>query len=197
MLKTLEKIHDIFSKVIVVVLVSLTVMLVGVRIFGLHVFTVLSGSMEPVYPTGSLIYVKAVDPDELATGDVITYLIRDNTVVTHRIAGVVPDENDPSILRFRTKGDANNTEDMMLVHENNIIGSPVFCIPYIGYVANFIQNPPGTYITVAVASLLLMIMFIPDLFVREEEPEEDTPAQDEASADTPPETTADTESPAE
>lgn len=197
MLKTLEKIHDIFSKVVVVLLVSLTVMLVGVRLFGFHVFTVLSGSMEPAYPTGSLIYVKPTNPDELTTGDVITYLISDNTVVTHRIAGVVPDENDPTILRFRTKGDANNTEDMMLVHENNIIGTPVFCIPYVGYVANFIQNPPGTYITVAVASLLLMIMFIPDLFVREEEPEEDAPTLEITEAGDSPDSPADGETPAE
>lgn len=166
--KSLQKAFELFSKLVVVLLVVLVVMLVGVRLFGLHVFTVLSGSMEPEYPTGSLIYVKPARTSDLQTGDVITYLVSDDTVVTHRISGLVCDESDPGVVRFRTKGDANNAEDMMLVHPNNVIGTPVFCIPYAGYVANFIQEPPGTYICIAIVSVLLMLMFLPELFIRQE-----------------------------
>lgn len=164
MRKKLSTAHDIFTTVVLVILILLTVMLAGVRLVGLQVFTVLSGSMEPTYPTGSLIYVRSVDPHTLQTGDVITYLVSDDTVVTHRIAGIVPDDEDPDLIRFRTKGDANSIEDMTLVHMANVIGTPVFCIPKAGYLAHFIQNPPGTYISIMIASILLMIMFLPDLF---------------------------------
>lgn len=167
--KSIQKIFNVFTTAAVVLLVVLVVLLVGVRLFGLQVFTVLSGSMEPNYPTGSLIYVKKVETDTLAVDDVITYLISDDTVVTHRIAGIVPDEDDPGVTRFRTKGDANEAEDLVLVHQANVLGTPVFCIPYLGYVANFIQNPPGTYIALAIGSLVLMLMFIPDLFEKEDE----------------------------
>lgn len=167
-----KKISDIFSTIVVVLIVIITILLVGVRLVGLQVFSVLSGSMEPTYHTGSLIYVKEVEPHELETGDVITYMISEDTVVTHRIAGVVPDSEDPDIWRFRTKGDANDMEDATMVHEANIVGTPVFTIPYLGYLSDYIQNPPGTYYAIAFGALLLMLMFIPDLLEDDKSPKE-------------------------
>ena len=152
-----------------VVVVILAVMLVGVRLVGLQVFTVLSGSMEPVYHVGSLIYVKSVDAADLVVGDDITFMLDEDTVATHRIVGIVPDENDPSVLRFRTKGVANEQEDGGLVHYKNVIGKPVFTIPYLGYAANYIQNPPGMYIAMAGGAILILLVFLPDLFAPEEE----------------------------
>jgi len=126
-----------------------------------------------------------VDHTELEAGDVITFMINEDTVATHRIVEVVPDETDPSVLRYRTKGDANEVEDGSLVHYKNIIGSPIFSIPYMGYVANYIQNPPGSYIALSAGALLLFLVFLPDLFAddekdgkkeKKEDPEE-TPAE--------------------
>ncbi len=154
---------------LVALVAILAILLVGVRVCGVQVFTVLSGSMEPAYHTGSLIYVKEVEYTELKTGDVITFMLDEETVATHRIAGVVPDEETPEVLRFRTKGDANDAEDGKLVHYRNIIGTPVFTIPYLGYVASFIQNPPGTYIAISLGAILLLLVFLPDLLFSEEE----------------------------
>ena len=147
----------------VTVVIVLALLLAGVRFLGFQVFTVLSGSMEPVYHTGSLIYVKEVDYRDLGEGDVITFLLNEDTVATHRIVGVVPDENDPSVVRYRTKGDANDAEDGSLVHYKNVIGSPVFTIPKLGYLANYIQNPPGTYIAMSGGAILMILVFLPDL----------------------------------
>lgn len=145
-------------------MVLLAIVLVGVRFCGLKVYTVLSGSMEPTYHTGSLIYVKDVEYTRLQAGDVITYMLNEDTVATHRIVEVVPDETDSTVLRYRTKGDANEAVDGSLVHYKNIIGSPVFTIPYLGYVANYIQTPPGTYIAISVGAILLLLTFLPELF---------------------------------
>ena len=161
-------------------MVVLALMLVGVRLIGMQVFTVLSGSMEPTYETGSLIYVKDVDYRELKEGDVITFMLSEDTVATHRIMGIVPDEEDPSVLRYRTKGDANDAEDGSLVHYKNILGTPVFTIPKLGYVANYIQNPPGTYIAISIGAVLMLLVFLPDLF-GSDEPKEEAPAKEKKS----------------
>jgi len=168
MTETVKKIWNAFTTVLVAAVVILALLLVGARLFGLQVFTVLSGSMEPAYPVGSLIYVKKVDPDTLRSGDVITFLMDEDTVATHRITEVIPDENDASVVRFRTKGDANDSEDGTLVHYKNVIGKPVFSIPRLGYVSSYIQHPPGIYIAVSIGAVLLMLVFLPDLFEEDE-----------------------------
>lgn len=167
--KTIKKIWNWISGVLVGIVVLLAIALVGVRLIGLEPYVVLSGSMEPTYHVGSLIYVKDVDPYELESGDVITFMLDEDTVATHRIVEVVPDENDSTVVRFKTKGDANAAEDGSLVHYKNVIGSPVFTIPQLGYVANYIQNPPGTYIAISAGAILLLLVFLPDLFGSDDE----------------------------
>lgn len=165
----IKKIWNIITTSLVAIVVLLAVFLVGARVIGLQVFTVLSGSMEPVYHTGSLIYVKEVDAFDLEMGDVITFMLNEDTIATHRIVEIVPDETDSSVIRFRTKGDANNVADGSLVHYKNVIGTPIFTIPYLGYVASYIQKPPGMYVAVAAGAFILMLSFIPDLFAKDEE----------------------------
>ncbi len=160
----LIKIWNGFTSVLVVLVVILTLALVGVRLAGLKVYTVLSGSMEPTYHTGALLYVKSVEPKEIKAGQVITFLLDEDLVATHRVVEVVPDEKNSAVLRFKTKGDANDAVDGNLVHCNNVIGTPVFSIPYLGYVANYIQNPPGTYIAISAGAILLLLVLLPNLF---------------------------------
>ena len=162
-----------------VLAILLAIAFVGVRLVGFDVYTVLSGSMEPNLPVGSLIYVKDVAPESLEAGDVITYMASEKVVVTHRIVEVVPDENDPSVLRFRTKGDANNSEDEGLVHSKNILGSPIFHIPLLGYVSNYIQNPPGMYVAIGAGALIILLTFVPDFFPRKKEEEEEEKLKDD------------------
>ena len=162
--RSLKKIWNVISSILVALVVILALLLVGARIVGLQVFTVLSGSMEPTYHTGALIYVKKVDPYTIEVGQPITFMLDENTVATHRVVGIVPDEEDPSVIRFRTKGDANEAEDGSLVHYKNVIGTPVFTIPYLGYVADYIQHPPGMYVAISAGAVLLLLVFIPDIF---------------------------------
>ena len=163
MSKTFKRVWNCFTTILLIAVMALAAMLAGPKLMGMQVYTVLSGSMEPTYHTGSLIYVKDVDPFTLETGDVITFMLDENTLATHRIAGVVPDEEDSSVIRFRTKGDANEFEDGTLVHYKNVVGTPVFTIPNMGYVANFIQNPPGMYLAIAGGALLVLLLFMPEL----------------------------------
>jgi len=92
-------------------------------------------------------------------------------VVTHRIADVVPDEDDPDTLWFITKGDANQSEDASPVHYRNVIGKAVFSIPYLGYLSHYIQNPPGLYIALGVGAVMLILAFMPTGKKKDQAPE--------------------------
>ena len=151
---------NIIGTVFVVLAVILAAALVGVRLVGIRPYAVVSGSMEPVYPTGSLLYVRRVAADTLAVGDAITFMLDEDTVATHRIIEIIPDEED--VLRFRTQGDANDTPDGAPVHEKNIIGKPLFAIPYLGYFAHFVQKPPGLYLAIGFAAVLVVLVFLPE-----------------------------------
>lgn len=168
-----------------VLAIALAAALVGVRLVGLDVYAVLSGSMEPAYHVGSVIYVRDVDPAEIEPGDVITFMLDEDTVATHRVVEVVPDDEDPSVLRFRTKGDANDAADGGLVHCRNVVGSPVFTVPYLGYLADYVQGPPGCWVALAACALLVMLTFLPDLFAKEEDGEK-APAAGRSAPPTPP-----------
>ena len=181
----MKKTWDIITTIAVVLVVLLTIALVGVRLAGLRVFTVLSGSMEPTYHVGSVIYVKKVDTQHLQPGDPITFLLDEDTVVTHRIIEVLQDEEDRSVVRYRTQGDANNYADGTPVHYKNVLGMPIFTIPYLGYISDYVSNPPGRYYAIGAAALIVLLTFLPDLFDDgKEETEEKKSKKKNRTADT-------------
>ena len=155
----LKKIWSTMTNALVAAMVLLAVLLVGVRLVGLTPFVVLSGSMEPAYPTGSLIYVKKVPPERVQVGDPITFVMNEELMVaTHRVT-----EIDSEGQRFTTKGDANDAADGAPVHFNNLIGTPVFCIPRLGYLSDYLTQPPGMYMGWSVMAVLLLLLFTPEL----------------------------------
>lgn len=58
MKNSVKKTWNVISTILVVIVVVIALLLVGARVFGLQVYAVLSGSMEPTYHVGSIIYVK-------------------------------------------------------------------------------------------------------------------------------------------
>ena len=165
--KQIRKIWDTVTTVLVVLVVVFAVFLMGSRLMGMQVFNVISGSMEPTYSVGDLLYVKEVDPDSVKVGDPITFVLNEDPVVaTHRVVRV-----DAENRYFYTKGDANETEDASPVHFNNLVGVPVFAIPLLGYVSAYIQNPPGMYVAIGLGVLLIAAVFLPDLMTKEEKKE--------------------------
>ena len=154
-----KKIWNTITTILVAIVVIITILLVGVRLAGFKVYTVLSGSMEPTFHVGSLVYVKSVAPESIQVGDPITFVMDENlTVATHRVVGI-----DAENQHFTTKGDANDNVDAAPVHFKNLIGKAVYSIPYLGYVSNWIQHSPGMYITTAIMILLLIAVFVPDI----------------------------------
>jgi len=159
----LYKLLKLLSTVSVLAAMTLAFLLAGIRLFGFEIYTVLSGSMEPAYRTGALIYVKEVNPEELQVGDVITFRMSGGVTATHRIVELVEDEKNFGKVCFRTKGDANNVSDGSLVEQTAVIGSPVFTIPYLGFLASYIQTASGKFMMLSVCSGILFFTFIPEL----------------------------------
>ena len=87
--KALKILSKTLSTAFVAAVVLLAVLLAGVRLVGLTPYTVLSGSMEPTYHVGSVIYAKSVDPTTLKEGDPLTYRMGGDAIVTHRIVEVL------------------------------------------------------------------------------------------------------------
>jgi len=114
---------------------------------------VLSGSMEPIIRTGSVIMVKPVDEYEI--GDIITFDLSSSGAepITHRIHDI---KTRDEIVFYVTKGDANNAPDMREIEKENIMGKTILAIPFIGYAVDFIQKPIG--LTILIVSLALGVM---------------------------------------
>ena len=163
--KGLKKIWNTVSTILVVLIVACAVFLIGSRLIGYRVFNVISGSMEPAYSIGDLLYVKEVNPNEIKVGTPITFVLNEDLVVaTHRVIKI-----DAENQHFYTKGDANDTADSAPVHFNNVIGVPQFRIPLLGYVSDFIQHPPGIYITIGIGVVLIVAVFLPDMMEKKKE----------------------------
>ncbi len=154
----------IFWNVVILIpiaaVILLAVMLLGFRIVGLRVFTVDSPSMEPAYREGSLLCVRPVDTADIRPGTVITYLADPDTLITHRVTEVIRDAIEPTDVFFRTRGDANAYEDETLAYCKNVVGRPVFAIPYLGAFLDRIQTPPASWLAVICAVVLLVLLIL-------------------------------------
>ncbi|MBR2615140.1 MAG: signal peptidase I [Clostridia bacterium] len=164
MLKKIKTVYNVASTLLVVLAVALVVLLVGVRLVGLEPYAVLSGSMEPKYHVGSLIYVTDVDPATLKVGDPLTFRTG-GTVVTHEIIEVI--EGDGKTERaFVTQGLTNNVSDGQ-ISASDIIGRPVFSLPLLGYVSVYVQTPVGMAVVAGILILMLAASFLFDLLTEE------------------------------
>lgn len=119
-----------------VFLLLVFVLLILPRVFEITPFAVVSGSMEPHIKVGSVVYAKKTQFDKIEPGDVITYVLNEDLMVaTHRVI-----EKDSKEKTFITKGDANNTKDAKPVLFENVLGVVSFSIPFLGYIALFLQE---------------------------------------------------------
>lgn len=165
MQKDVKKIWNSITTAIIGLMIALVVLIWGFKCLGYDVLVVQSGSMEPVYHVGSLIYVKSVEPEELEVGDVITFELGNGVRGTHRIIEILDNNGE---ISFITKGDANEMEDNKPVVEDAIVGQVKFTIPKLGFFITYIQQPPGTYIAISVAAMLLLLIILPELIFQSE-----------------------------
>ncbi|MCD7722896.1 MAG: signal peptidase I [Clostridiales bacterium] len=144
-------ISSFVSAFLITAILIVAAVLVAVRFGNYRLLNVESGSMQPYLDINTLIVVKEADFDEIATGDVITYVMNEElALVTHRVVYI-----DTANETFTTKGDANNTADSLAVMYENVVGKVVFKIPKIGaVVAALSADENRGYVIAAIAALI-------------------------------------------
>ena len=162
----LKKIWNIVLSIVLVVAVVLALALFLPHVFGVKTYVVTSGSMEPIYPVGSIIYVKQVAPKTVVVGDAITFLMPgSNIVATHQVYDI-----DVQNKEFRTQGVNNRNElgeiikDPEPVGFDAVIGKPVYCIPHLGAINRFCTTSPGCYFILCFAAACAILSFVFDTF---------------------------------
>lgn len=120
---------------------------------------VLSGSMEPTLPVGSLAVIKEVPASDVERGDVVTFNTPgdQNSITTHRIAAV---EREGSRTVYRTRGDANTTDDPWQLTQRGTMGELVVDVPYAGYVTRWLAQREIHAAVVILASLLALLIIL-------------------------------------
>ncbi|KKA28394.1 hypothetical protein TD95_000180 [Thielaviopsis punctulata] len=112
------------------------------------IVVVLSGSMEPAFQRGDLLFLWNRNwMSETDVGDVVVYNVADKQIpIVHRVVRKFGEGPDAKIL---TKGDNNNGDDTDLyargqdfLMRKDIIGSVFGYIPFVGYVTILLSEYP-------------------------------------------------------
>lgn len=159
----LKQIFDIFFSIVFAIIILVVTSLIIQKyilkeevpnIFGYKILQVMSGSMSGEFETGDTILIKEIkEESDLKIGDVITYRIAKNTLVTHRIVNITKTGES---LNYTLKGDANNVEDSEKILFSSIEGIYVKKLVLIGKIISFMQKPYGMVIIFVVPILLIL-----------------------------------------
>jgi signal peptidase len=130
--------HAVRALAAVVIVVAGTALVLGVivpRVAGATPYVVLTDSMEPSLPVGTLVVSRPVEPDRIRTGSVITYQLRSGQeqLVTHRVVGIGMTVGGERT--YLTQGDANDVPDTQPVRDVQVRGAVWYQVPYVGHVA--------------------------------------------------------------
>ncbi|WP_066399088.1 signal peptidase I SipW [Cytobacillus eiseniae] len=164
MKKVTKVISNLITAFLFMVVVFMAILVISTKasggepqVLGYQLKSVLSGSMEPTFLTGSIIAVEKVEGEAkkgLKDGDVITFVDSEERLVTHRIIGI---KTSGEHVMYETKGDNNNAADMDPVLSDNVQAVYTgFTIPYVGYLINFAQSKEGSALLLIVPGLLLL-----------------------------------------
>ena len=170
-----KKICNFLSTIILILLLALAALLFVPRFLGYQEYAVLSGSMVPTIPVGALVYDKEADTSALEVGDVVTYQLSGDTLVTHRVIAM-----DEAAQTVTTQGDANNVEDGAPVPYSNIVGVYAFHVPYLGFLSIYGRTPLGITAVCGVLIVIILLNFLPDALSSENE-KEDKKTEDKAT----------------
>jgi signal peptidase len=121
------------------VLVGAALLIVVPKVAGGIPLTILSGSMEPNLPVGSLAVVAPVAPEDVRIGQVVTYLPNpdDPTAITHRVTGIT--HRADGGLTFTFRGDANSAPDKP-VQDYQVRAKVLYAVPWLGHLNNAVNG---------------------------------------------------------
>jgi signal peptidase len=127
-------------------------------ILGYSLMNVITGSMQSVYPVGSLVVVKETDSDTIQIGDDITFVKEDETAVTHRVIGITDDYEGTGERGFETQGVDNDAPDFDIVRAVNVVGVVKCHVPKVGQWLEWLRSNLVITLCFTAGILLLAIL---------------------------------------
>lgn len=169
-IKNRKKVQSILKKMINIFLIILiyNIILLGIsyinnideiELFGYKAYIITTNSMEPSISSGDVVIVKKYDENQIKVGDIITYKQKEE-LITHRVVDIKENEYE---RRFITKGDNNNVEDTEGTNYNNIKGTIIVTIPYLGNIIRIVENK----MIFLVIILVILILFFYKIHIQE------------------------------
>lgn len=144
---------------------------------GLEYRAIISGSMEPDIPVGSLVIIAKIKDAKVEIGDVITFAAAGDKTVTHKVVGY--DLSKDAVI---THGIANADGVNEITPYKNIIGKVVFTIPWIGKAFLFVSSSRGKVITITAIAALYILSVIFENLGPQKEGKEDTTDSDKGNS---------------
>jgi signal peptidase len=162
----ISKICNALGTAILLLIIVAAGGILALTLLGYTPLAILSGSMEPAYHVGGLVFINTnAAPDEVAVGDVITFTIGEDTNVTHRVTAIGGRE-------FTTKGDANDSEDLAPVPYDAMIGRAWLHIPLAGYALMNLKTAKGFAAGALLVAVLIVLFVVPALLAPPKKGEE-------------------------
>jgi signal peptidase len=156
-MRIVSKICNILYTVILTAVILAGGGILVLRFLGFQPMAVLSGSMQPAYKVGDLVFVNTkAKPEDMRVDDVITFNVDENTIVTHRVI-----ETDSAAGTFTTKGDANDNQDFMSVTYSMFVGKAVFSVPGAGRVLMNLDSRNGLAMGMMLVGVLAVLFIVP------------------------------------
>ncbi|MCT9621581.1 MULTISPECIES: signal peptidase I [unclassified Curtobacterium] len=140
---------------LLVIVAGLAVVLIVVpKAAGSTPLTVLTQSMDPTLPPGTLLVVRPTPVENIRIGDVVTYQITSGqpAVISHRVVSVA--SSSDGSRTFTLKGDNNALADPAPVTAAQVRGVVWYSLPDIGLV-NQLVNGSRSWLVPAIAGVLL------------------------------------------
>lgn len=130
------------------------------KAFGYNLYSVVSGSMEPAIPVGSLVYVKYQKPETIEKEDVIAFYgaKESSSIITHRVV-----VNKKLAGEFITKGDANASNDMNPVDYQHYLGKVTLSIPVLGGIVQALTTGSGKITLFCLIGFIILLEILGSL----------------------------------
>lgn len=142
---------NVLGTLILLMIIAACLPLALPRFIGYEAYEVVSGSMEPEIPVGSVVYVKYAEPEDIAEEEVVAFW-SGSSVVVHRVM-----QNNMEERQFITKGDANAAEDLRAVPYSGLIGRVEYHFPVVGRLMSLYATSVGKIYLFLIAACGVML----------------------------------------
>ena len=150
--KVVPAICNVLGTLLLIAVIAIALPLAAPDALGFKLYNIMSGSMEPELPVGSLIVVQACDPETVLEDDIVAYENEDGVVIAHRVV-----TNREMLGELVTKGDANESEDPAPIPYSSVLGKVTAHVDALGDMLTVLTEPVGKVYLLLVAACGVML----------------------------------------